>query len=170
MTLDEQPGERRLLTLEAAVLDLTRNVRKLVDALQVVGALTSEQHEQAARQSSIELQAAEAQALSLARYRRTTMMQRITGLVIVIVVPLVSLIAYWSLTNQVNQQFIQEQNGRTAACQLRNQTNVFIPEAQDRALALAFASNPPVARIHLRAADALAKAVVDCSIYKRAAK
>jgi hypothetical protein len=168
MTPDER---QRLQTLETAVLDLTHSVRQLVDALQVIGALTAEQHEQAVRQSSIELQASESKALSLTRYRRIMIMQRVTGIVIAIVVPAVSLIAYWSLTAQVNKQFTEEQNDRTASCILRNQTNVFIPERQDRDLASAFAStNPAVAKIQIKAADALAKAVVDCSIYNKPSK
>lgn len=171
MPMDDRPAELRLQSLEAAVLDLTVNVRNLVDALQVVGELSAAQHEQATRQIAGELRAKEEHDLAQARFRRVTMVQRVTAVTVAIAVPAVSIIAYWSLTVQVNQEFTREQNDLTNSCELRNNANVFIPRRRELALAAAYAtSDPAVAKIHQDSADALAKVVVDCSLFTRKEK
>ncbi len=167
MPTDDRPAELRFRTLEAAVMELTVNVHSLVEALRVVGALTAAQQEQAVRQAVTEDEAENAQALALARYKRINMVQRLTAIAVAVAVPAVSLLAYWSLAVQVDQQFAKQQDDLTASCQLRNEANVFIPRRRELALAAAYEStNPTVAAIHRESADALAKVAVDCSIYK----
>jgi hypothetical protein len=171
MTPTEPRVEQRFQTLEAAVLDLTLNVRKLVEALQVVGALTAEQHEQAVRQSTIEDEAEATKTFAQARYRRVILMQRLIAIIIAVVIPGASLLAYWSLTSDVNRELVKEQNDLTTSCELHNAVSVTIPEQRELALASAWkTTHPLVAKIHQRSADELAKGVVDCSIYKKVPK
>jgi hypothetical protein len=172
MPTTELRMEARFRTLEVAVKDLTGNVHRLVEALQVVGQLSAAQQEQAARQSATEELAVKAQALSRTRDRAVRRVQRLTSITVAIAVPTVSLLAYWTLTVQVSQQFSKVQNDLTTSCLVRNQTNVVIPQRRDQAIADAYTAlrDPVMAKIYQDSANALSKSAADCSIYKRVTK
>ena len=172
MTDDERPlDEARFQGLEEASLDLAVQVGTLVRALQVVAELQKAQQDQSERQAATEAQVTRDQIIALDRYRRVNRVQLMTAIGVAVAVPMVSLLAYWTLTVQVNAQFTETTDDLFATCEKRNYANVSIPQKREQELAEAFKiKDPLVSAIHTRSAADLAASRVDCSRYKKDSK
>jgi len=167
-----EDNEVRIDSLEGAVHALTSNVSKLVDALNIVGALTAKQWEQADLQAATDRRAATAKALAEVRYKRTKRVQRGSFAALCAAIIIMPLIAYAIVTTKVDNQIKRQRADLAVTCAIRNKVNVEAPVLRERELAAHSKDiNDLVAqRIHLESVDALLAGAVDCNRYLRDVK
>lgn len=160
---DGRTFEERFASLEDASRALSADVSALNLTLQVVAQLQIEQREQAARQAKTEEAIKAAKVESEMRDTRTRKVVNTVALTLAVLLPLVSILVYWSLIQHVNQLLQAQQTGLYSSCTVRNEAtmaNVLREKELAKTEPL-----PAIAKIHQDSAVALSKSVVDCTRY-----
>ncbi len=155
--------ESRFASLEQASRSLSADVTALNRTLEVINELQSEQREQKHRQEMAELEIARGKALAEARDRRARGVFRFVLTAMLIIVPAVSALVYWSLILHVNDLLNEQKRTTYNGCLLRNQVPVLNAEREEALTKVE--TDPAVAKIHSDSAKALREATVDCSRY-----
>jgi hypothetical protein len=161
---DDRSFEERFASLEEASRALSADVSALNLTLQVVAQLQTEQREQATRQAKTEESVKTAKVESELRDARTRQVVNMVALTLAVLLPLVSILVYWSLLNHVNSLIAQQQADRFASCTVRNAATL---ENVRRETELGkIEPNDTVRAIHVQSAQILQKGVIDCNRYK----
>jgi hypothetical protein len=156
--------ERRFATLEEASRNLSLDVQALTETLKVVSQLQVEQREQRRKQTELDEAIVQARRDAQERNARTrkTFLLGIGALAVIL--PLVSVLVYWSLLANVNQLLREQRATSYASCQTRNQSTA---DQAAREQALADAEKDQTLRVvHSRSAEQLRSGTVNCSKFK----
>lgn len=155
--------EERFASLEESNRALAADVRTLTSTLRVVNDLQKEQAEQRTRQDEADRKLISAKTEADERDARTRKIVGGVSLALAIVLPLVSMLVYFSLIQHVNELLQSQQMSFFKSCSIRNQAT---RDNIARELALADADkDKDVKQIHTASAQALSKSIVDCNQY-----
>jgi cell division protein ZapA (FtsZ GTPase activity inhibitor) len=163
-THDEEDLDARFAGLEAASRGLSADVTALNSTLLVVADLQRKQREQAARQQKTEQEIAAARQMNAERDARTRTATRAFATALAILIPLISILVYWSLIVHVNELLSTQSADRFTGCQVRNDAT---RENATRENALGqLESDPKLKALHLDSAAQLNRSLVNCDKYK----
>lgn len=168
MTITTAPGdpndfENRFASLEQASKALSVDVQTMTAMLRVVGDLQKEQAEQRRRQDEADRALLEAKAATDAREARTRRTFGGVALTLSVILPLVSIMVYWSLIQHVDDLLAAQKASFYNSCQTRNEATR--ANAKREALLAEADKDKAVEQIHRDSVVALNKAIVDCSVY-----
>ncbi len=157
--------ETRFASLEAASRSLSLDVRTLNETLQVVGALQKEQAETRRRQDEADRNLAIAKSEADARESRTRRTFGGVSLALAILLPVVSMVVYYSLIQHVDDLLAAQRANSFMSCTIRNeaakaniQRELTLADLEDRAA---------LKTVHRDSAQALRASLVDCSQFQR---
>ncbi len=168
MTITTAPGdpndfEGRFASLEQASKALSLDVQTMTAMLRVVGDLQKEQAEQRRRQDEADRALLESQAATEARETRTRRTFGGVALTLSVILPLVSIMVYWSLIQHVDNLLAAQKASFYTSCMTRNEATR--ANARREALLAEADKDAAVEKIHRDSVDALNAAIVDCSAY-----
>ena len=157
------PYDQQLRELDDSNRMLAADVKALADTISTVNALQIEQRRQQRENEETARRVTQVEKEADARIRRTRQTINLTTGALAVLLPLVSILVYLSLLNQVQGLLDQQARDRVTSCKQRNigtQANI----DRERKLA-SYTTDPRTAAAHTESANQLEKSIIDCDQY-----
>lgn len=157
--------DAKFAALEEASRSLSADVQTLNSHLEVVNKLQTEQREISRRNEETQRHLNKVETEAVERSKRTQRVLRWVGWGMAVLIPLVSILVYWSTIAHVNDLLSQSRAERLRGCEIRNEATRAHQRRED---ALAAAESDPLKkRIHEESARELTRLTVDCAAVVR---